>query len=71
LRDEVPEERQMGIDAGFAFREICKKSVFYVDLGMSHGMELGKADADWKEKTVEIRTLPKELMEWVNEPYSK
>lgn len=67
LRDEISEERTMGIEAGFAFREICNKSVFYVDLGMSNGMELGKADAEKKGKQVEVRNLPEGLMQLVND----
>lgn len=45
LRDEVPEERKAGIEAGFAFRRVANVSAFYTDLGWSHGMRLGYDDA--------------------------
>lgn len=57
LRDEMPEERTKGIEAGFAFRRIADASVFYVDLGWSNGMLLGRADCEAKGKEYEIRTL--------------
>lgn len=38
LRDEVPEERQWGIDAGLAWRAVAEKAVFYIDRDWSGGM---------------------------------
>lgn len=38
LRDEVPEERELGINAGFAWRPYAALTVFYTDLGLSGGM---------------------------------
>lgn len=38
LRDEVPEERIMGINAGLAWRLVADKAVFYTDRGWSSGM---------------------------------
>jgi hypothetical protein len=38
LRDEVPEERRLGIDAGLAWRRVADCAVFYVDLDWSRGM---------------------------------
>lgn len=38
LRDEIPEERAMGIAAGVAWREVCDQAAFYVDHGWSGGM---------------------------------
>ena len=57
LRDEVPGERKLGIDAGFAWRECAELSVFYVDLGWSSGMLAGKADCEAKGTPFEIRSL--------------
>ncbi len=34
LRDHVPEDRNLGIQAGFFWRDVAEKSVFYKDLGM-------------------------------------
>lgn len=58
LRDEVPEERKLGIDAGLAWRVVSEGSVVYTDLGMSRGMEYGIAAAKASGKSVEFRTLP-------------
>ena len=61
LRDEVPEDRRLGIEAGFYWRDVAEKSVFYVDLGMTKGMQQGVHDCAKKEKPYEIRRLPDEL----------
>lgn len=39
LDDNVAEQRRMGIDAGLAWASVAECSVFYIDLGMSGGME--------------------------------
>ena len=41
LDDSVPEERRLGMEAGFAWREVAHKTVVYTDLGISKGMQLG------------------------------
>jgi hypothetical protein len=46
LRDEDPKERQWGIDAGLAWRQVAEASVVYTDLGVSKGMEYGIAAAE-------------------------
>ncbi len=44
LTDEVPKERQAGMDAGLWMMErACHKLLLYVDLGMSSGMEVERA----------------------------
>lgn len=65
LRDEVPAERDQGIGAGFSFRRVVAKTVFYVNLGWSRGMQYGKADAEavqahheTSHHTIEVRELP-------------
>lgn len=35
LRDEIPEEREHGITAGFAWRRVSCATVVYTDLGIS------------------------------------
>jgi hypothetical protein len=57
LRDEVPEERQRGIDAGLAWRSVAQASVVYTDLGVSRGMEYGIAAAEKAGLPVERRTI--------------
>jgi hypothetical protein len=58
LRDEVPEEREKGIAAGFAWGEFAKKRVVYLDLGWSRGMQAGVREAERLGQAVEYRTLP-------------
>lgn len=59
LRDEVPEERKHGIDAGLAWREVADASVIYTDRGISKGMEYGIADAEKSGRPIEYRKLDK------------
>jgi hypothetical protein len=61
LRDEIPEDRKLGIDAGFEWRDVAEKSVFYDDLGITKGMDLGIRDCIIKNKPYELRRLPDEL----------
>lgn len=61
LRDDIPEQRKLGIDAGFYWREVAEKTIFYVDFGMTSGMKLGMKDCDEKGKSYEIRILPEDL----------
>jgi hypothetical protein len=42
LRDEVPEERQWGIDAGLAWRSVAEFAAFYTDRGWSSGMNAAR-----------------------------
>jgi len=57
LRDEVPSERQQGIDAGLAWREVAEASVVYTDLGISAGMVYGIEAAEVAGLPVEYRRL--------------
>ena len=45
LREDVPEERQWGIDAGLAWHEVADAVIFYCDLGWSDGMRRAKTNA--------------------------
>lgn len=58
LRDEIEEERAMGIAAGYQWGAICDFVVVYTDLGVSEGMK--KAITIYKElrKNIVVRTLP-------------
>lgn len=43
LDDDIKEERDLGIYAGFAWKhQDCVHTVFYLDKGMSKGMQLAK-----------------------------
>jgi hypothetical protein len=57
LDDNVPEERQLGIDLGLELRRVSEKTVVYTDLGTSRGMKYGIADAEKHNRPVEYRTL--------------
>lgn len=61
LRDEVSNERELGIMAGFVWRESAEQSNFYNDLGSSSGMRLGMSDCEEKGKVFTIRFLPDDL----------
>lgn len=58
LRDDVPEERSLGIDAGLVWGEAAAKTVVYTDLGMSGGMRYGIANAEKTGRPIEYRSLP-------------
>ena len=62
LDDNIPEERQLGIDAGLAWRHVSDGSVAYVDLGISGGMQYGLDLAQASGKTTERRKLPPEVL---------
>ena len=57
LRDEDPTERAMGIEAGFAWRQLARKTVVYVDRGQSSGMIAGIEDARERGHAIEFRRL--------------
>ena len=57
LDDSVPEERQLGIDAGLSVGAIASKTVVYLDRGISRGMEYGIENAKNAGRPVEERKL--------------
>lgn len=62
LDDGNPADRELGIQAGFAWRSAAQASVFYIDLGMSDGMEYGlkaaqKCQVDNPGHVIEYRYL--------------
>jgi hypothetical protein len=57
LNDLIPTERQHGIDAGLAWREVAEASIVYTDLGISKGMEYGIAAANKSGLAIEYRQL--------------
>lgn len=58
LDDKKPEERKLGIEAGFAWREVAELTVVYTDLGITKGMQYGITDAQKRDCLIEYRTLP-------------
>lgn len=63
LRDTNTHERKLGIEAGFAFRKLAKKTVVYDDLGVSKGMRQGIQHAAENYSFVEYRNLPN-FVQW-------
>lgn len=57
LDDTDPDKREHGIQAGFKWGEVAEKRVFYVDLGVSRGMEYGMKAAVKIGQKVEERRL--------------
>lgn len=55
LDDSVPEDRELGIAAGFAFGVDVDASVFYVDRGVSEGMLRGAEAAGFADRSYEVR----------------
>ncbi len=58
LDDNIEEERNFGIQAGFEFRKVINHTIVYTDLGISKGMEWGIKNALEMGNTVEYRTIP-------------
>ena len=59
LDDTVPEERKLGMEAGFAWYQVADKCVVYTDRGISRGMEAGIQRAKENSVPVIYRTLSK------------
>jgi len=55
LKDEIPEERQWGIDAGLAWKAVAEATVVYTDNGITDGMKYGIAAAEQAGLPVEYR----------------
>ncbi len=57
LDDNKPDERELGIEAGLAWRRVADKTVVYTDRGISKGMSYGILLAEDAGIPVEYRTL--------------
>jgi hypothetical protein len=58
LRDGVPEERKLGIEAGLAWHRVADCVVFYTDMGWSNGMRSALSRATAAGVKIELRSLP-------------
>ena len=68
LDDDVPQERKMGIEAGFAIKHLeGVKTIFYTDLGWSGGMELALFYCRKFNLPYDIRLLNPQDVEMVND----
>lgn len=67
LDDGVPDERKLGMEAGFEFKNVADCTVVYTNLGISPGMQAGidaslqqgyryeyrELRSDWEQKAIE------------------
>ncbi len=57
LRDEIPAERNLGMEAGFIWGEVCDRVVVYTDRGVTPGMVRGIGRHQDNGKPIEYRKL--------------
>jgi len=57
LDDKIPEERNLGIEAGLKWSKLSDATIVYTDLGISKGMKEGIERAKQEGRTVEFRAL--------------
>jgi hypothetical protein len=57
LDDTVPEQRELGIEAGLAWGQKAEATVVYTDRGISSGMILGIERARQQGRPIETRSL--------------
>lgn len=69
LDDGIPEQREAGIEAGFAFSGIVDRVIFFMDYGASEGMHFAESRPRENGVFVEIWTIgqnlePHDLIQW-------
>jgi len=57
LDDEDEEERRQGIDAGLAWKEVAEGHIFYIDFGISRGMQYAIDYATDNNIKIEFRKI--------------
>jgi hypothetical protein len=57
LDDTIPEQRKLGIEAGFAWGRAADLVAFYIDRGWSRGMRAGYEEAVHRKAMIELRSL--------------
>lgn len=57
LDDNVPEERKLGMEAGFEWGLFAEATVVYIDLGFSSGIKEGIRRAQNANRPIEYRSL--------------
>jgi len=65
LNDQIPEERQRGIDAAVGWLEVADLVAVYMDLGITGGMVWGIARAARMGKPIHLRYLKTDRTEQV------
>ena len=64
LNDTIPEERELGIAAGLAWKRVAEASVIYTDRGITNGMKAGIKTAEEAGIPVEYREIA-----WRSQPW--
>ena len=59
LREEISEERELGIKAGLAWVPVAEKMVVYADYGISDGMKNAMSRARLHNISIELREIGK------------
>ncbi len=57
LDDDIPEERNRGIEAGLAWGKYARRTIVYTNLGITEGMEKGIQRAKKEGREIEYREL--------------
>lgn len=57
LFDELPKERELGINAGLEWGKHAEKTVVYTDFGISKGMHYGIENAKENNRPIEYRKI--------------
>jgi len=57
LNDTIVEERQLGIDLGLAWKDVAEGHVFYIDFGISRGMQYAIYYATKNNIEIEYRKI--------------
>ncbi len=57
LDDDIPEERELGTKAGLTWKNVAELHVFYIDYGISKGMQYGMDYATKNKIPFEMRKL--------------
>lgn len=68
LRDDIPEERALGIETGLEFARVTSKTVVYTDLGITPGMKQAIENAEHNGVELEMRRLTRDYWDqYINE----
>ncbi|MEK7322596.1 MAG: hypothetical protein AABZ84_05910 [Pseudomonadota bacterium] len=68
LDDDIPDEREIGLEAGFVWGALAEACVVYTNLGVTAGMKQGIERANASNQTVEYRQLDEEQWPAAPEP---
>jgi hypothetical protein len=60
LADNDPEQRTLGMNAGFSWLGVADASAVYVDLGVTDGMQTGIA----KAQAIGVPVVYRKLIDW-------